>query len=281
MAVLIRDRAFWVALGVGIVCTLLVAADRRRRLQVGTASVATVSTVAGLVATGRGSASLVGALALLAAGAWLTAGRAVAWQLGAAAPGAIALAAAIPADVIPTWVRVAGGGVTVVLSPLVCELDRRHPRLTGVLAAVSAFGVFGTTPDTEHARALAGGALGAAPGSADPRAVPGRAGAASLGGLVAWTVAVDGWARPGAVVGGFACVGVLALAPVLAWARPPTSAVLAVHLAVVAIASRVAGLEHAARSALVIAVVAYAGGIVVLRLAGARARGRRPPHPRE
>src|SRR5260370_24514365 len=86
VAVLLRDRAFWSALGAGILVTVFVAVTRRWRLPIGTASVATVATVAGLEATGRGSAALVGALVLLAAGGWLTAGRAPLWRARAAPP---------------------------------------------------------------------------------------------------------------------------------------------------------------------------------------------------
>jgi hypothetical protein len=94
--------------------------------------------------------------------------------------------------------------------------------------------------------------------------------------LVSWTAVVDGLGRPGAIVGGVACLGLLAVAPLVRAAlergrplrrRPdqPVSlplrdalAVGAVHLALVAACSRIAGLRTSASQALAISAVAYA-----------------------
>jgi hypothetical protein len=272
VTVLLRDRAFWAALGVGVALALAVMAVAPARRRVGTGAVVTLGVVGGLLATGRAPSSLIAGLALLAVGGAVTARRAVAWQVAAAAPGA-ALLGAGAASGRPTWVGVAAGAVTVLTAPLLAELDRRHPRWTGLLAAISALGVFGATPDTEHARALVGGALAGMLRSADPQAVSGAAGAASLAGLLAWTAAVDGFGRPGAVVGALGCVGVFALAPVVVRARDPAPAVVAVHLGLVALSSRVAGFEHRALSALAIVAVAYVASIALLWFLRVHARG--------
>jgi hypothetical protein len=270
--VVIRDEGFLLALSAGVVGALVAVAARRAGTELGAAGIATVATLVGLLLTGRGSSTLVGALALLAASGRLTARRATVWQIAGSAPGALLLVTAISSVVAP-WMRIAAGGATILLAPSFGALDHRFPRLTGLLVAVSAVGVLGATPDTEHARALAGGSLGAAPVSADRRSRPGPAGAAAFAGLLAWTAAVDGFARPGAVVGALACAGVFALAPVVAWAGPPATVVTVVHLGLVGIASRVAGFEQGAWSALLIVLVAVVGATAVLGVAGSRARG--------
>jgi len=280
VTVVLRDRAFWVALGVGVALVLGITAVAAARRRVGTGAVVTLGVVAGLLATGRAPASLIAGLALLAAGGGMAARRAAAWQVVAALPGAVVLGAGA-ASGRPPWVGVAAAAVTVLTAPLLAELDRRHPRWTGLLAAISAVGVFGTTPDTEHARALVGGALAGMLRSADPQAVSGAAGAASLAGMLAWTAAVDGFGRPGAVVGALGCVGVFALTPVVVRARDPALVVVAVHLGLVGLASRVAGFEHDAWSALAIVAVAFVAGAVVLwwfRVRDARGFLARPPH---
>ncbi|HEV2311343.1 MAG TPA: hypothetical protein VGU73_12550 [Acidimicrobiia bacterium] len=279
MTVLLRDRAFWVALGVGAALALAVTSVAPARRRVGAGAVMTLGVVAGLLASSRAPASLLAGLALLAIGGGVTARRAEVWQIAAAVPGAVVLGASA-ASGRPTWVGVAAGAVTVGASPLLAELDRHAPRLTGLLAAISAGGVFGSTPDTEHARALVGGALAGILRSADPQAVSGAAGAASLAGMLTWTAAVDGYGRPGAVVGALGCVGVFALAPLVVRARDPAPVVVAVHLGLVGVSSRVAGFEHAAGSALVIVVAAFVAAAVALWLLRARDVGARRADPR-
>ena len=268
VAALFRDHGFWAALGAGAIVSLVALVMRRTRhhFEVGSGGVATVATLIGLAATDRVSGRLVFALALLAAGGALTGRRGLGWRAVAAVPGAVIVGFAVPAA-IPSWIRIAAGAGTAVLAPLFVELDRLHPRLTGLLATITAGGVYGTTPDTEHARALVGGTLSSAPLGADHRAAPGAAGAACLPGLVAWTAAVDGQARPGAVVGALACAGVFALAPVVRWSRVHSIVVVVIHIGVVAIASRVAGTEQSRSAAVAIVVVAYAGAVSVLAAA--------------
>jgi hypothetical protein len=265
---LFRDHAFWAALGAGTVVSLVAFALRRTRdrFEIGSGGVATLATLIGFAATDRASVRLVAALALLVLGGALTGQRGFGWRAVAAVPGAIVVWSAVPAAT-PSWIRVAAGAGTAVLAPLFVELDRLHPRLTALLATITAGGVYGTAPDTEHARALVGGTLAAAPLGADPRAAAGSAGAASLAGLVAWTAAVDGQGRAGAVVGAMACAGVFALAPVVRWFRARTIVVVGVHIGVVLVASRVAGLEQGGGAAGAIVVLAYAGAVAILAAA--------------
>jgi hypothetical protein len=274
VSVLLGDHAFWVALGAGTIMSVVALVMRRTRyrLEVGSGGVATLATVVGLAATDRLSGRIIIALALLALGGALTGQRGLAWRAIAGVPGAIVVASAVP-EATATWIRVAAGIGTAVLAPLFVELDRLHPRLTGLLATITAGGVYGTAPDTEHARAFVGGTLSSAALGADPRAAPGPAGAASLPGLLAWTAAVDGRARPGAVVGALACAGVFALAPMVRWSRTHAIVVVAVHVGLVAIASRVAGLERSRSAAGAIVLLAYGGAVAVFAAArSSRAR---------
>jgi hypothetical protein len=156
------------------------------------------------------------------------------------------------------------GVVTAALSPLMVEFDRRHPQVSNLLVAVSAVGILGATPDTEHARALAGGALGAAPLSFVRGAVPSVVGATTFAGLMTWTAATDGFGRPGAVVGALACAGVFALTPVVTRLSPSPVRLVAVHLGLVTVASRVAGFEDGAGPALLIVAAAFVIGTVAL-----------------
>jgi hypothetical protein len=235
-------------------------------------------------------------LVLLAAGG-VVAGRGhLLVRMAAAAPGAVVLARSTeltdPRWAVPTLVA-----ATVVGGALAAECDRSLGRrgLTPVLLAVTVLGVYGTTPDTEHARVLVGAALAVALlGWPWPLASLGAAGSFVATALVVWTAVVDGLGRSGAVVGGIACLGLLVVEPVVRWGlhargpfgphRPPAAqgrqrratlplrdalALGAVHLALVVACSRVAGLRTSGLQALAISAVAYAlaaGALVALEL---------------
>lgn len=186
-----------------------------------------------------------------------------------AVPGAWALAThAGLGDV--GWERVALAATVIVGAPLAADLDRRGAAngLGPVLLAVSAVGVYFTVGDTDVALALVPVVvLVAAAAWPVPLVRLGSGGAAASVGVLAWVTAVGGLGRESAVVGGLACVGLLAAEPagrILARRRrgalAPTvrrvwTAVGAgvAQLAVVFIASRVAGTLTATRSAAVIA----------------------------
>lgn len=196
-------------------------------------------------------------------------------RAASAVPGALLVAAATsghpPGWTVPALVVVAVAG-----GALAADLDGAH-RGTGLgplLVAVSAFGVYVTTPDTEHARVVLGAALPLALLGWPLRwARLGGAGAFVAVGLLGWTVAVDGLARDGAVVGGLACIGALAVEPVArrwpgraraAGAPAPPTLVAAVHIALVAVCARVAGLRTSAPEALAVSGLAYAAALVAL-----------------
>lgn len=234
---------------------------------------------------GQAAGGLALGLMLLAAGGLIATATSAGWLARAAValPGAAVLAthAALPDD---AWVRplvlvgiVAGG-------TLVADFDRRwqHFGYGPIMAAGTALGVSVTVPETQHAIVLLGAALPAIL-LAWPRQLArlGSAGSLTLTGIVLWVSAVDGAARPTAIVGGAACLGLLLLEPALHAAkgrrRPfdmgkPAPAwragapVVAVHAVLVLIASRGAGLQTTMAACLALVAVEVAVGVAGRRL---------------
>lgn len=228
-------------------------------------------------------------LALLATGGYLATGRGTLVGAAAALPGGALFAwSAAPDDL--AWALPTIVAVTVLGGAAAASLDHRlgPTGLPPVLVAVTALGVYLTTPDTEHSAILLGAAAPVAllgcPGLVGrrPLASLGTGGAFLVPAVVAWVVALDGAGRDGAVVGGIACLGVFVLEPLTASAARGAAAarahivlVGAVHVGVVALCSRVAGLRDSAVDALVLSALAYAVGAAVL-LVGRRPQQARP-----
>ncbi len=153
--------------------------------------------------------------------------------------------------------------------------SRLPPTLVGPMMAVAAFGVWVTVPETEHARALLGVAIPLALGTLTPiRARLSTAGAFALAGVFVWVVAIGGDARPGSIIGGWGCLGVLAILP---WVRPDAAdlvarrpwAILATHTAFVVISSRLIGLwESAVMAAVALLVLSVLTFVVAGSLTG-------------
>jgi hypothetical protein len=114
----------------------------------------------------------------------------------------------------------------------------------------------------------------------------GPAGSLAGAALVVWVVATDGAARPGSMVGGLACLGVLAVEPVarrLAGRGPggrplPPLPLAAAHLALVAVAARVVGRRETVAEALPLAVATLAVALVVAVVALRRVAAARTPN---
>lgn len=239
------------------------------------------------VVTGAGAAAVVVAMARSMTGGWWTvlglAGLAGAAAVRSASPqlalvtvGILALAASAPS-------RTAGGflGAAVVVAALAVAdvVAARGPALTAALLALSVAGVWAAVPDTEEIL-LVGGVL------ALPLVVTVAGGldrldvrwslpsAAAIVGPVVWAAVVGGRGRPGSMVGGVACLGVLLVEPAArriarrpATERPPVAVVVvvvAVQVGLVAITARVAATHTAVGPAALVSAAALAAGTAVL-----------------
>ena len=187
-----------------------------------------------------------------------------------------------------TWIRWVVGGVAVLGGALAGEFDRRwgSEGAGPVLLAVSMVGIYGTVPETKLAVVVLGAVLPIAVlGWPWPGARLGAAGAMAAWGLLAWTIGVEGVTRQSSIIGGAACLGLFAAEPaaraLLGRQRrtlPPTlgtglwavPAVAAVHLVLVLVASRIAGLRPTVEEAILVAAVEGVVSVAILVLAADR-----------
>jgi hypothetical protein len=177
------------------------------------------------------------------------------------------------------WVRavVVGSATVGALAAARTDTEWGATGLTPLLYAISATGVFAAVPNTREAAALLGASLPPALcGWPLGRARLGRAGGAAAAGVLVWVAAVGALGREPAVVGAVACLGLLAALPAGRWLaeridphvrwrrRVPAGPVpiLVVHTAVVAVASRVAGISSELRIAIPVAVTASLGALI-------------------
>lgn len=307
LADLVADGGFRAGLVCGLVAGVgLAAGSPFSRWVRGLSGLAvTGAAVVGLAVRSELPAGLVAGLVVLAVSGWLTDRRRPATRVLAALPGALILARAVDLDGGPGWVRPAVVATVAVGGVLAAGFDRvvaqrpagRGSGVTPILLAATAIGAYATTPETEHVVVLVGATVPIALLAWwRPPLTLGAVGSQLAVALVAWAVAVDGHARPGAVVGGLACLGVLVLAPLVRRAghrrrRPrvrrriaasPTSptgsvALLAVvHAVLVLVCSRVAGLRTPASEALAISVLAYAAAAGALAMAWRQETTRSP-----
>jgi hypothetical protein len=238
-------------------------------------------------------------LAGLAAWGWRRAPRgsvpAVLAGLAPAAAGWAALAATgrVPADREAGLAPLVAVAAVAVAGALAADFDRRRrDGLALGLWAVSLAGVWATVPDVESAVVVLGAALPPAllgwpgPLARSGLVALGVAGSLAAAALLAWVVATDGTGRPGSMVGGLACLGVLVVEPL---ARrlggrgpggPPLPAVVlvAAHLVLVAVASRVVGRRGSVAEALPLAVAELAVALAVTVAALRRAAPARTPN---
>jgi hypothetical protein len=186
------------------------------------------------------------------------------------------------------WVRTVVVGSASIGSVAASRTDAgwSATRVVPALYVVTAAGVFAAVPDTEEAAVLLGAAVPPALAAwplGRARLGPGGAGAAAA--LLVWVAAVGGRGRQPSIVGAVACLGLLATLPAGRWlarrwtgrpdravAHPVT--LLVTHMAVVAVASRVAGVSDHMWVAVPVAAVA-----VVAALAASTWLGRSPPSP--
>lgn len=181
----------------------------------------------------------------------------------------------------PDWISVAVAAVVVVGGALAADFDvvQRRRSLGPLLLAGTALGIYATVPDTEAARVLVGVALPISIAAACcSRVALGTGGAAGSVAVWALVIARDGAARPGAVVGGLAALGLYLMEPlgrrvadVLVGPAPRSIALLEARIAaivytlvldgaVVLWMTRVAGLRESAVAAFALTLLGAVGG---------------------
>jgi hypothetical protein len=188
-------------------------------------------------------------------------------------------AAVLAVDASPTgWVRGLVGAAVVLAAPAASRTEAAwgDAGLPPVLYAITAAGVFAAVPDTEQAAVLLGASvpLGLA-GWPLGHVRLGPAGAGAAVALLVWVAAVGGRGREPSIVGAVACLGLLVTLPAGRWRARRTGRggavgrthhvvvlVVGVHLAVVAVASRVAGIASDLEVAAPVAAVAVLAALV-------------------
>jgi len=176
-------------------------------------------------------------------------------------PGALVLANVVDPYAVQ-WMRVLAAIAAVALPWPVLACARRAPRATPVLVGITVAGILFCVPETGPLQSIVGAIIPAALlGFVVAR--PARAFAvAPLVGLIILTIIDGGDTRPGAVIGGMACFGLLLLPPIVArrswWVVVPVDAVMVGYIA------RVPGLGDSARNALFLSATAYALAILIL-----------------
>lgn len=263
----LQDGNLWRALGGGVVASAIVlliwrAGRRPSGATLPLAGVAFAVPAAALIAVRLDlpDGVLVGLLVLGVAGLLVDLdGVPSSVALVVAAPGAWVLG--WHADVVPVfWIRATVVGTTLLGGIALASFDRRFARrgYAPAFFALSTVGVYYTVPDPYEALLLMGCALPVAL-LGWPRAIArfGASGSFVAVGLMAWVIVRDGFGRQSSIVGGVACLGLLALEPCWrgfrrrgwspldalprgAW-RWPTA--LGAQLALVYVASRIAGVR--------------------------------------
>lgn len=222
------------------------------------------------------SFSLMASLATLALGGWMarppsgTARAPFGWALVAIGSVALVWRGGFPE--IGWLLAIAVVAIVTIGSTLAAWSTRLPQELVGAMLAMTAFGIWVTVPETEAARALLGASIPMALATLRPfgGARFGYAGAFALAGLLVWVVATGGEARPASVVGGWACIGALAIlplykpAPVWFVGRKRTMTLL-LHGLLVLISSRVIGLWESGGVALM--AIAIVGVVIYFSLA--------------
>lgn len=266
------DAGFWNALvvaGAGVAVVWL--RVRQHRFEPGVALVVVVAALVGLREVRLLTQAFVVALALVVVAELVFQQQAIAARVVAYAMAGAAVGATLP-SAWPVWTRLTVLAV-VVVGALVAPLhDARTPRAVPALLLISALGVYACVPDTEAPKVLLGAMAAAAVIGFEPR-LRAAIGLPAVVALVGWVGAFGGVGRPGAVVGGVACVGVLLL-PVSRRRPGPFGVVLlfVTQIALVTYEARVPGFETKAEVALLLSLPAFAIAALVLWLAGRRTR---------
>ncbi len=287
----VAQTSFQMGFVIGVVFAVMAGvvawALRQRPLPLGGLVVAS-GFVLGIVSSRELPASLPWGLLLLSIGGFV-AGR-IAQQravqpvavVACALPGALALSTDTGSPQtrwIPTLVVVA----VAIGSPLVADFDRRYGARGWSLVcyAISVGGVYLTVPDTELALVLLGACLPALLlGWPTTFASLGWAGSYAAVGALAWVGTFEARGRHAAIFGAVGCLGLLVAEPIadvlrdghgtivnrLAKHRSSIVPVAAAQLALVLVASRVAGRTHNVRAAFIMTAVELAAAVAALAI---------------
>jgi hypothetical protein len=274
MSELLGSSGFLTALLTASGLSVLAVAVARGTLRSTVLGLAAVgATLAGLAAEDVLRDALLPALLLLSVAALVVENRPLVVRVAALAPGGAVLVT-LAAPGTAGWARALVFVTVLVVAPTSTVVDRRYPTLTFALLAVSALGVYATVPDTEQARAVVGALLPVAAAAFVSSRSHESLGPSVSAALLAWVALVGGVGSPGSVVGAIGCLGVLALGPLTI--RVSAVRLVVVHVVVVAVASRVAGLRQSAWTAAAILVPVVVVAAIVL-FAGEQGRRSDPP----
>lgn len=171
----------------------------------------------------------------------------------------------------PAWMPWLVMAAVVLACPLTAETDafEDRPVLGPLLWAITVAGIYLDVPDTEGLLVLAGAAAPLAL-LAWPLEFARLGGAGSYAGvgLLVLVTAWGGEGRPASVVGGVACLGVLLTVPMAERITRATVSrdgwLVAIHVGVVLVCSRVAGLQSDPLVAGVVAGVALVAALAIL-----------------
>lgn len=286
---LLTTNEFLAGVVLGAVLLLAFLLLRRMEAMPGWGIAIALATLVGVHMTIGRRLSLATGVALMAAGGWLLAQERMGegWDPAMLRPAAwatVVVGAILTSwrSGLPegTWVPFALPVVAIVAAWAIRTWEGELDSYVGPLFLVSAFGVWATVPETAAARILLGAALVLAVATLSPiRARVTSAGAFALAGVFTWVVAIGGTPRPASIVGGWACLALLALLPYLRqWLDGPLlihpAVLVGGHLVTVLVASRVIGLWESALIALIAAAVLGAIVSALLVYLSARAAAR-------
>lgn len=228
--------------------------------------------VVGLSREGRIAPPMIWGGALLIAGAALARRGGLVLGAATALPGAVVFSRAMPLGA-PGWMRVALIVAIAMTVPLASRTEQLVPDWgMPVLMLGTTWGVFVCVPETGPVHSVLGAMVPAAVLGVAMRWRPNPIALAPLIGVLLWSAAAGGVTRPGSVVGGLACVGVLVLVPLVP--RSHFLLVFVVDALLVLFVARVAGFRTGALIAAVLTGVAYALALGVL-LVGERVSSRK------
>jgi hypothetical protein len=277
---LLSDAGFQIALVISALGTVVVVATRRFSWRVPFGAVVLVAVLVAMRVDLRLEWRLVIGVVLLAvAGAagsgWVfDTGR----VLGILAMLGGAVLVATSMTNVSTWWRVVGFVVIVVAVPASGVVDRRSARVVPLLFLLAAIGVYVCAPDTEYTKPLLGALIPVALLVFDA-SLRAAAPTGAVAAVVVWTAFVEGRGRPGAVVGGLACLAVVLLVAATRWRWRRVGDVvllLGIDLVAVVYVARLAGFRQSAWTAALLAVPALVlTWVALLLVSGRRAEPRR------